>query len=131
MLGGPLLYFGAELLHRHTGERGREDFLEVLHRELRNRLAIAREHGLERLDLLEFGFFSARAGTRSRQYITWVYIGGETQSVPSWSKVAMRSSGGTNFGLPCSVVARTKSTMACLAGPSFHEGSGSWARATT
>ena len=35
----------------------------------------------------------------------------------------MRSSGGTNFGLARSVVARTKSTIACLAGPSFHDGS--------
>ena len=36
----------------------------------------------------------------------------------------MRSSGGTNFGLARSVVARTKSTIACFAGPSFHDGSG-------
>ena len=43
--------------------------------------------------------------------------------VPSWSKVAMRSSGGTKFGLDWSVVACTKSTIACFAGPSFHEGS--------
>src|SRR5271165_5622011 len=39
----------------------------------------------------------------------------------------MRSSGGTNFAPPVSVVVPTKSTMACLAGPSFHDGSGSWA----
>ena len=40
----------------------------------------------------------------------------------------MRSAGGTNFGLPCVVVAFTNSTIACLAAPSFHEGSGSvWA----
>ena len=37
----------------------------------------------------------------------------------------MRSAGGTNLGLPCVVVACTNSTIACLAGPSFHEGSGS------
>ena len=37
----------------------------------------------------------------------------------------MRSSGGTIFGLAWSVVTRTKSTMACFAGPSFHEGRGS------
>jgi hypothetical protein len=37
----------------------------------------------------------------------------------------MRSSGGTNFGLAYSVATRTKSTMACFAGPSFHEGRGS------
>ena len=35
--------------------------------------------------------------------------------------------GGANLALPFSVVVRTKSTIACLAGPSFHEGSGSWA----
>ena len=32
---------------------------------------------------LSSGFFSASAGTRSRQYITCEYIGCETQSVPS------------------------------------------------
>jgi hypothetical protein len=41
--------------------------------------------------------------------------------VPSWSKVAMRSSGGTNCGLEVSVVALTKFTIACLADPSFQE----------
>jgi hypothetical protein len=71
------------------------------------------------------GFFATTAGTRSRQYITWVYIGCETQVVPSWSKVAMRASGGTNCGLVLSVVALTSSMMACLAGPSFQKDSGS------
>src|SRR6266478_2117551 len=37
----------------------------------------------------------------------------------------MRATGGTNFGLAWSVVAFTNSTIACLAGPSFQEGSGS------
>ena len=81
---------------------------------------------------LSSGFALTTAGTRSRQYITCEYIGCSTHSVPSWSKVAMRSAGGTNLGLPCVVVACTNSTIACLAGPSFHEGSGSvwaWARA--
>src|SRR5258708_33025675 len=36
----------------------------------------------------------------------------------------MRSSGGTKLGLACSVVARTKSRMACFAAPSFHDGNG-------
>src|SRR5262249_37832277 len=54
-----------------------------------------------------------------------------TQSVPSLSKVAMRASGGTNFGLALSVVVRTKSTMACLAAVSFQEGNGSSAAAAT
>ena len=71
------------------------------------------------------GLALTTAGTRSRQYMTWEYIGCSTQSVPSWSKVAMRSAGGTNCGLPCVVVACTKSTMAFFAGPSFHDGSGS------
>ena len=75
--------------------------------------------------LASSGFALTSAGTRSRQYITWLYIGCSTQSVPSWSKVAMRSSGGTKSGLDLSVVAFTKSTIACLAAPSFHDGSGS------
>ena len=37
----------------------------------------------------------------------------------------MRSAGGTNFGLALSVVVLTNSTIACLAAPSFHDGSGS------
>src|SRR5215467_12910424 len=56
-------------------------------------------------------------------------MGCSTHSVPSWSKVAMRSAGGTNCGLPCVVVTSTNLTMASLAAPSFQEGSGSvWAR---
>src|SRR6516165_7467582 len=37
----------------------------------------------------------------------------------------MRCSGGTNFGLERSVVTRTKSMIACFAGPSCHEANGS------
>jgi hypothetical protein len=37
----------------------------------------------------------------------------------------MRSAAGTNFGLAWSVVSFTKVVIACFAGPSFHEGSGS------
>src|SRR5262245_36887945 len=37
----------------------------------------------------------------------------------------MRSAGGTNLGLAASVVSFTNATMACLAGPSFQDGSGS------
>src|SRR5438034_2482726 len=74
---------------------------------------------------LSSGFSFTSAPTRSRQYIACEYIGCSTQSVPSWSKVATRSTGGTNFGLPCVVVACTNSTIACFAAPSFHEGSGS------
>src|SRR5277367_5842083 len=56
--------------------------------------------------------------------MAWPYNGCSVQSVPSWSKVAMRSAGGTNFELDLSVVARTNSRMAFFAAPSFHEGSG-------
>src|SRR6516162_6726101 len=52
-------------------------------------------------------------------------MGCSTQSVPSWSKVEMRSSCGTKLVLDLSVVVCTKLTIACLAGPSLHEGSGS------
>src|SRR5664280_2832110 len=54
-----------------------------------------------------------------------VYIGCSTQVVPSWSKVAIRSPGGTKFGLAGSIVTLTKLTIACFAGPSFHAGRGS------
>src|SRR5215469_8702152 len=58
-------------------------------------------------------------------------MGCSTHSVPSWSKVAMRSSWATNVGLDLSVVFCMKSTIACLVGPSFQDGSGSLcARAT-
>src|SRR5580700_3106915 len=52
-------------------------------------------------------------------------IGCSTQSVPSWSKVAMRSASGTKLGLAASVVAWTNLTIASLAGPAFQEGRGS------
>ena len=45
------------------------------------------------------------------------------------SKVAMRSDTGTKSGEPDLVVFVTNSTMAFFAGPSFHEGNGSAARA--
>ena len=55
MLGAvePLLGFGVELLHRHAGQRRDENLLELAHRELGDRLAVAGEHGLERLDVPE------------------------------------------------------------------------------
>src|SRR5580704_976618 len=52
-------------------------------------------------------------------------MGCSTHVVPSWSKVAMRSSGATKLRLFLSVVVFTKSTMAFFAGPSFHDGRGS------
>jgi hypothetical protein len=57
-------------------------------------------------------------------------MGCSIHSAPSWSKVAMRASGGTKFGLPFSVVVLTNSTIAFLAAPSFQDGNGSvWAYA--
>ena len=55
----------------------------------------------------------------------WKYIGCSHQSVPSLSNMAMRSAIGTKSGEPGLVTFATNSTMDRLAGPSFHEGSGS------
>jgi hypothetical protein len=51
------------------------------------------------------GCFGASSCTRSSANIACVYSGCDTHSVPSWSNVAMRSSGDTKRGLPWSVVA--------------------------
>ena len=63
--------------------------------------------------------------------MTWLYIGCSTHKVPSWSKVAILSSGGTKVALPSFVVFVTKSTIACFAGPSFHEARVSVANGTS
>src|SRR5690349_18157069 len=52
-------------------------------------------------------------------------MGCSTHRVPSWSKVAMRCSTGTNVGLDRLTVAWTKSSTAFFEGPSFQVGSGS------
>ncbi len=80
------------------------------------------------------GCSGASAWTRSSAKASWVYIGCSTQSVPSLSKVAMRSASGTKSGLASSVTASTNATIAALASPSFQEGSGSscaWAAPAT
>jgi len=65
-----------------------------------------------------------RASERGRGRRRPAYrAGGSTQRVPSWSNSAMRSSGGTKSLLDGSVAARTKSRIACFAGPSFHRSS--------
>ena len=61
--------------------------------------------------------------------MTCEYMGCSTHNVPSWSKVAMGCTGGTNFGLDLSVVVCTNAMIACLAAPSFHDGRGSVGRA--
>jgi hypothetical protein len=50
----PFLYFGRKLHGRHAGQRRRENFLKVWHRQLGHRLAISGKHGFERFDILEF-----------------------------------------------------------------------------
>ncbi len=57
--------------------------------------------------------------------MNWKYIGCSAHNVPSLSKVAMRSAGGTNSGEPLFVTFATNWMMDCLAFPSFHDGSGS------
>ena len=65
---------------------------------------------------------------RSLTNMNWKYTGCSVQSVPSLSKVAIRSSGSTHPGPPSVVAAVTKSMIASLIGPSFQDGR-SWAHA--
>ena len=71
------------------------------------------------------GCWGASALTRSRANASWKYIGCSAHSVPSLSKMAMRSVGGTKSLPPFVVTRLTKSTIDCLALPSFHEPSAS------
>ena len=68
------------------------------------------------------GFFAASSLTRSSTKASCTYIGCSDHNVPSLSKVAMRSGGGTKSGEPCLVTLSTKATMACFALPSFQDG---------
>jgi hypothetical protein len=61
---------------------------------------------------------------RSRTKKNWKYIGCSAQSVPSLSKVAMRSAGGTKSTEPSVVTFPTKATIDIFAAPSFQEGNG-------
>ena len=54
---------------------------------------IAIEHRLERLLGFPIRMLRASALTRSIANMIWKYIGCSAHKVPSWSKVAMRSSG--------------------------------------
>ncbi len=71
----------------------------------------------------------ASALIRSIAKMNWKYSGCSAHSVPSLSKVAMRSAGRDEAGEPGVVTAATKSMMDCLVLPSTHDGSGSAARA--
>jgi len=53
------------------------------------------------------------------------YMGCSAQSVPSLSKVAMRSAAGTKSVEPALVTFSTKATMAFFDAVSFHDGNGS------
>src|SRR5262249_25319413 len=59
----------------------------------------------------------------------WTYIGCSHQRVPSLSKTAIRSAGFTKSREPSAVAFATNSMIAFLEAPSFHDGSGSCARA--
>ena len=78
--------------------------------------------------VFQSGCWGASAFTRSKANTTWNGTGFSDQSVPSLSKVAMRSGGGTKSGPPSRVTRATKSTIDFLAAPSFHDGSGSAGR---
>ncbi len=60
-------------------------------------------------------------GLPSRSSNFWKYSGCSAQSVPSLSKVAIHSAGGTKSGPPSFVTFATNSTLAFFAAPSFHE----------
>jgi hypothetical protein len=101
----PFCHFRLELLQRHSAKGGRENRKEILYRQLLYGLAVPGQYGLERFDIFQLGLLGYYGRDPSRQYTICVYIGCETHSVPSWSKVARRAFGGTNFGFAGSVVA--------------------------
>jgi hypothetical protein len=53
-----VLCLGFELIDAHAGERGRENFKEVIRGEFGDRLAVAGEYGFEWLYVLKFGLRS-------------------------------------------------------------------------
>ncbi|MCY1304935.1 hypothetical protein D9M70_547100 [compost metagenome] len=73
------------------------------------------------------GCCGARRFTSSRANSTSKYSGCSLHRVPSLSNTAMRSATGTKSLPPSVVTAVTKASMALRAGPSFHDGKGSWA----
>lgn len=65
------------------------------------------------------------ADTRPREHASGAYTRCSAQSVPSWSKVAIRSEMGTKLGLALVVGVFADWMMALLAAPPFQDGSGS------
>ena len=72
--------------------------------------------------VLYSGCCGASALTRSRTKYNCTGNGCSLHSVPSLSKVAIRSATGTRSGEPELVILSTKLMMDCFAGPSFHDG---------
>src|SRR4030095_10328340 len=75
------------------------------------------------------GCCGSSAFTRSSTNANWKYNGCSAQSLPSLSKVAIRSLGGTKSGASSFVTFSTKATIAFFGAVLFHEGKGSCARA--
>ncbi|GEM_PF-3319592 len=68
------------------------------------------------------GCFGARALTRARANASWKQKGFSLHKVPSLSKTAIRSSGGTKSELPYMVTRVTNRIIAAFTSVSFHDG---------
>ena len=123
--GEPVFDDLLELLGGHASVRGHDDFQHRSLAATEHALDVALEKRGERLLFLPLGMLGRDAFTRSSAKNSWKYIGCSAQSVPSLSKTAMRSAGGTKSGELFFVTFETNSTIVVFAGPSFHDGSGS------
>ena len=122
----PVLDDLLELLGRHAGVRGHDDFEHGVLAAGERAFHVALEQRGRTAPCPSTRDAAARAPSRGRaRRAIWKYIGCSAQSVPSLSNVAMRSAGGTKSGEPSFVTFATKSTMAFFGLPSFHDGSGS------
>ena len=126
----PLFDLGLELFDGHARKRDREQFFEIRFRQLGDRLPVAGEYGLERLDILEFGLL----GHNRRHAIQAVDDLAVHRVFHPQGAVLIEGGdplwGGTKVLLPSLVVSVTNSTMARLAVVSFQDGKGSdWPRA--
>ncbi len=99
---------------------------KVIHRELRHRRAVAGQHRLEGLDILELRFrLDHRCQPAPGSTSPASTSGARPTACRPGRTWRCARQVATNFGLPGVVVACTNSTIVCLAGPSFQEGSGS------
>ena len=107
-------------------ERRGEDLLEVRHRELRDRLAVARKHRLERLDVRELGLRLHHAPARGRGSTSPACTSAARPTACRPDRTSRCAPRAARIpGCPASVVACTNSTIACFAAPSFQDGRGS------